>query len=279
MTPKDQNILSVVNLLVLLFCARKQHLPKLPEEDQHLLTVTKEHLQGANLSIPVFVNTLKTLHERGYLIAVSIFEDEYHEKIRDVFKDGNYNLLLEQLSVHKNNELTIEQKRIIAESFQNMAQPNSRVSNDAFLDEKITFTDLLSDTKRILDDHKDNDVSHVVLMPFRDIEKLLGKMNNGKSFDVIQDSRIWYDNTKYEFHIGDTIIPISYQGKPNVEHVVLDLLQHNMRDGVIGYEDIDGYSPSSLRGALMRFVNRNAKLKKIFKVCRDRLEFDKEAFN
>lgn len=278
MSPKDENILSVVNLLALLFCARKQQLPKLPEEDQYLLTVTKEHLKGANLSIPVFVNTLKTLHERGYLTAVSIFEDGYHEKIREVFKDENYNLLLEQLSVHKNNVLTIEQKKIFVDTLEKMAPPNLRIGNGAFLEEKITFTDLLNDSKRILNNHKDDDVSLVVLMPFRDIEKLLEKMNNGKSFDEIQDSRIWYDNTKYEFHIGNTVILVSYQGKPNIEHYVLARIYECTDESVVWYDDISDYTPRALKDALLKFLKKNKKLVNLFTVHADRLVFDKDSF-
>ena len=70
MNPKEQNIINTLNLLVLLFRVRKQAIPKLTDEQQHTLKVTKEHLATAGIAIPVFINTLKTLDDKGYLRSI-----------------------------------------------------------------------------------------------------------------------------------------------------------------------------------------------------------------
>lgn len=278
MTPKNRNILDVLNLLTLLFRVRKQAFPKLSDEEKHTLTVTKEHLQGANLSIPVFINTLNILANKGYLTAVSIFEKEYHQKMRDAFVDDNYNLVLEELSKHGLDKLSNEQKIALGQSLEKIAPPQYKLDTDALLKTDISYKDFLDDAKIAFENHTDEDVSKIILFPFRDIDFLLEKMNDGMTFDEVQDSSIWYDSMKYEFHVGDDVIPTSYQGKPNVEHYVLEKLHDCLDDGVIGYEDVDGHKQESLKSNLQKFVKKHKRLRKIFKIRKDRLEFDREAF-
>lgn len=279
MTPKNRNILDVLNLLTLLFRVRKQAVPKLSDEEQHTLTVTKEHLQGANLSIPIFINTLNTLADKGYLTAVSIFEKEYHQKMRDAFVDDNFNLALGELSRHGLDKLSSEQKIALGQSLEKLAPPQYKLDTEALIKSDISYKDFLDDAKVAFEKHSDEDISKIILFPFRDIDLLLEKMNNGSSFDEVQDSSIWYDGVKYEFHVGDDVIPTSYQGKPNVEHYVFEKLYDCFDDGVIGYEDIDGHKRESLKSNLQKFIKKHKRLRKIFKIRKDRLEFDKEAFN
>lgn len=278
MSPQDQNILDAINLLSLLFRARKQKLPKLSDEEQHTLTVTKEHLAGADISIPVFLNTLKTLNGKGYLTSIGIFENEYHDKIREVFEEKKYNSIIQELSKHSLNNLPAEQKEAIAEELRRMAPPNVEVDTDSIIDQEINLTDFLDEGRKVFADHKDDDVAVVLLVPFRDIDTLLEKMNAGESFDEIQDSCVWYDPEKYEFHVGEDVVSTAYQAKPNVEHDVLSRLVEDLDEGVIWFDDIEHRTPRSLKDALLKFVDKNDKLKEVFAVHHDRLEFDKEAF-
>lgn len=222
MIPKDQNILNTLNLLTLLFRANQQKIPKLFDEELHTLTVTKEHLEVGNITIPIFINTLNTLHTKGYLFAVSIFEHEYHAKIRESASEELQTEVLEALKEKGIEEIPLEVKIMFAEALEKMAPPgaNFKIDRKVIAEDKIKFKDFLDETQALRAGHKDTDVSVIILLPFRDTQKLLDEMNRGESFDDIQDSGIWYDPIKYEFHVGDKIIPTSYQGKANVEHEV-----------------------------------------------------------
>lgn len=278
MDQKDINLLDTLNLLTLLFRANQQKVPKLSEEEQHTLTVTKEHLDGAKIPIPVFLNTLKTLSDKGYLTALGVFENEYHQEIRNVFEEKQYSQIISKISDNGLNELSEAQKTALADGIEKMLPPGTNFDRKGFIQEGVTLKDILDDSRKVLKDHKDEDVAVVILFPFRDINTLLEKMNLGQSLSQIQDSGVWYDSVKYEFHIGDEIIPVSYQGKPNVEHFVLEKLNDCLADGLIGFEDITAHTPSSLRHSLLRFVEKDERLRSIFKVHSDRLAFDKEAF-
>jgi len=278
MSPKDTNILNALNLLTLLFRSNKQKSPKLSEEETHTLTVTEQLLAKADINLPVFLNTLTTLADKGYLFAVGIHDDEFHEKIREGFKEESYNQALEEISKAGIDKLTVQQKTVIAQAFQKMMPANAQVDLDDFINDDISIKEILDDARNVYKDHKDGEVAKILLMPFRDIDVLLTKMNDGKSFDEIQDSEIWYDEKNLEFRIGDIKILTKYQGKPNVEHYVLILIKDSLNDGVIWYDDIEQRSARSLKDSLLKFINKDQRLQDVFTVHTNRLEFSKEAF-
>jgi hypothetical protein len=278
MSPKDTNILNALNLLTLLFRSKKQKSPKLSEEETHTLTVTEQLLAKADINLPVFLNTLTTLADKGYLVAVGIHDDEFHEKIREGFKEESYNQALEEISKAGIDKLTVQQKTVIAQAFQKMMPANAQVDLDDFINDDISIKEILDDARNVYKDHKDGEVAKILLMPFRDIDVLLTKMNDGKSFDEIQDSEIWYDEKNLEFRIGDIKILTKYQGKPNVEHYVLILIKDSLNDGVIWYDDIEQRSARSLKDSLLKFINKDQRLQDVFTVHTNRLEFSKEAF-
>jgi len=84
MTPGDENILKVLNLLVLLSRAQKQPVSALPEEKQGTLILREEHVKMSGLFLPAFINTLKILSDRGYLVFVALFENESRQKIDEI---------------------------------------------------------------------------------------------------------------------------------------------------------------------------------------------------
>ncbi len=280
MTQNDKNILDALNLLSLLFRANKQKFPKLTDEEQYTLTVTKEHLENDSISVSVFINTLHVLAEHGYLIAVSIFESEYHEKIRDAFSDEVFTSAVQKLSEDSRNSLTEEQKLVFANALQELLPHNLRSEFDieGFTQEEITLTDLLSDTRKVFNNHKDGTVAKIILLPFRDIDKVRKQMNAGKTFDEILDAEVWYNDRKFEFYLKGLTIPASYQTKPNIEHYVLKLIPEHLHDGVIWYDEIEERTSRSIKDALLKFVAKNNKLQDIFTVHINRLEFDVEVF-
>ena len=278
MTPNQKNILDTLNLLALLFRANKQKMPKFSEEERHTLTVTEEHLSKADITIPVFLNTLTSLGDKGYLIAVGIHENEYHDKIREAFSDNVYEQVLKETSEGGLEKLSDEQKLEIATAFKKMAPKNVDIDVNYFVEEEITIKDILDDTRNAFKDHKNGVVAKVLLMPFRDINRLLKHMNEGKTFEEVLDSDIWYDDKNYLFFMGKKSISTAYNSKPNIEHSVLSLIQDSLEDGVVWYDDINDRNPRSLKDALLKFVEKDERLKQIFKVHSDRLEFTIEPF-
>jgi hypothetical protein len=278
MTPRDENVLKVLNILTTLFHSRKQKIPKLSKEEQHILIVTEEHIAKENITIFTFLNTLRVLNEMGYLMATGIFENEYHEKIRDAFKDENYNFAQAELSKINNGKLTTEQKEVLANEIKRMLPPGEIFDQEAFDREDITYKELFDPAKLLLENHKDDEVAIVTLMPFRDIDRLFEKMNAGQGLDEIQDTSNWYDGHNCVFHLGTKTVSAMYHGKANVEHDILKRIKECLHDGVVWYEDVSEHKPTSLRRRLIDFVNKDEELKNIFTVYSDRLEFDKEAF-
>lgn len=285
MNPKEQNIINTLNLLVLLFRVRKQAIPKLTDEQQHTLKVTKEHLLTAEISIPIFINTLKTLDEKGYLIAVSIFEEKFHSEVKKFFSEEKYQEILKQIETIDTESLSEKLKVGIVDALEKKAPANHELDRAGLMNEEITLKILLGDARSVLADHTSEDISLIILMPFRSIERLLEKMNDGIKFDEIQDAGIWYDPTKYLFHIGDAP-PIStiYNGKPNKEHFALSALMYEAEETRIDYIDIPEFDDTntketekkSYRDALNRFIQKHPKLTEIFTVHSDHLEVHEE---
>ncbi|MBP9759914.1 MAG: hypothetical protein KBD24_00935 [Candidatus Pacebacteria bacterium] len=279
MTPGDENILATLNLLVFLHHARKENNLNLSEEEKHLILVKQEYLNKGGISLPVFHNTLKILDKKGYLMGVSIVDDDFHEKVKGFTSEEGFGEILSKIPDVNVDFFTPNGKQFIADLVSSKIPPQYTFDVKAFEEEKITIKEVLEQTRDIFQVHNNDLVSYVILLPFRSIEKLLEKMNDGRSFEEIQDSDIWYNRSAYEFHIGDVIVPVSYQGKPNIEHDVLLKLTDSLKDGVIWFDEINTYKPRSLKDALTKFVNKNEKLSQIFTVHSNRLEFRKDIFN
>lgn len=282
MTPKEQNILDTLHLLVLLFRARKQQIPKLSEEEQHTLRVLKEHLAGANLTIPVFANTLELLDRKGYLMAVSIFGQKGHDDIAQILDDKKYAEALALIEDPDAEVFKPEGKQKIAELIASKLPVNYSIDTKALAEEKISIREILDDTRNVLKGHTPEEVSVVILMPFRSIERLLDKMQDGMKFDEIQDAGVWYDARRYQFHFGDEVVDTARGANPNIEHFILMELFTPPKP-VVDYMNVPEFSKDTpakrnkrCSDALRSFVKKHSRLSEIFKVHSDRLEIKKE---
>ena len=278
-TPKEQNILATLNLLVLLLRARKQTIPPLTEEQKHTLKVTKEHLTTAGISIPVFANTLQILAEKGYLLGVTIFEDKFHSEIQKALSDENLQQKIAGLGKIDTSEFMRQFKEHFADSLEKIIPANMVLDRDALMEDKdITLPSIIGDALGALAGHTSDDVAIVPLMPFRSIERVLEKMNDGVKFDEVQDVGIWYDSKNYVFHIDEDTVSTAYQHKPNKEHYVLSVLFGKGGESIIDYTDVPEFDNShdgemrSYRDALDRFIRKHPELPKIFIVHADHLE-------
>ena len=279
MSPQDQNILNVLNLLTLLFRSQKQNSPRLSPDQQHTLRVTKEHLVSNEITIAVFINTLNILSDKGYLLSVAIFEEKFHSEIREFYGD-KYPVVIEQLNKLDLTDAMKTAKEKMADTFEKMKPADYVFDREEFVKSDMTFVDLLQDVKPLYENHTNDDVALVILMPFRSIDRLLKKLNQGMKFDDIQDAGIWYDSQNYLFNISDRTIPTSHQNKPNKEHFALLALFSTPEQRIIDFDDIPEFDSSNENerkayyDALNRFLKKDSELPKIFDLHKGHLELN-----
>ena len=278
MTPANELIYKTLSLLTMLSRSRQQFLPKLSEEEKSTITISKQVLNDAGLTVPQLSNSLQKLNDKGYLQAVTIFDDSLRTEINNTLNSDDYNVALQELKKLETVEFSEKLKLSLREDLKKLVPQGMDMREEKFDMEDITLSNIIERGTQELQKLRPDDMAIVVLMPFRNIEVLHTKIGDGEKFEDIQDSGIWYDPTKFEFHLDGEIIPTHYQGKPNIEHDALLRLVDDFEDGVIYYDDIENRTDRSLKDSLLKFVDKNEKLKDIFIVHYDHLEFSKEAF-
>ena len=262
----------------MLFKARKLTVPKPSEEEQHVLTIIKEHVTDADITIPALYNCLDALDRKGYLVAFVLHEQELRNDMQKLYGSTQFEKTVAELKKLEGNTLSVEQKQKIADALKKRLPPGMDFPEQDFLNEELSISNLLEETRDVIEYQKEDMVATIVLLPFRSIEWLLEQMNTGLPFDDIKDPGVWYDPSKYEFHIAGETISTSYQGKLNIEHDVLMQLHNFLDDGVIYYDEIDTHKPKAIKDAFTRFIKKHPELPNIFTVHLDRLEFDKTSF-
>lgn len=277
MSPGEKNIFDTVNLLVLIFRTQK-FTPNLSPEERHTLRITREHLNIAGLTIPVFHNTLQELNAKGYIFALTVFEEKYQPEILKFLDNAEYEKISNELKVTDTTELDNVLKQVSLKILKEHLPPNIPVSEEELSAEDVNAASLLDYARDGLKGYTPDVISIVVLSPFRSIEQLLSKLNSGTPFVEIKDAGIWYDPDKYEFHFDDISVSTAYQGKPNREHFVLMALFKQFEENRIDYTDIpeldsDHVEPEkkSYRDALNRFIKKHPRLSQIFSVHADHL--------
>lgn len=279
MSPRDQNILATLNILVLVFRAQKQMFPKLTDEQKHTLKITKEHLSIAGITSPVFINTLQELAQSGYLLAGnSVFESKYHDEILKVLDDEHYEKIQTELQKVDTSVLEEKLKVMAADMIEKTAPAYIPVDRAEVMKEEVSMTALLDGFRDAYKGYTPDVVSVIILSPFRSIERLLEQVNAGVAFDDVKDEGIWYDPMAYEFHFDETAISTAYQGKPNKEHFALQALFNQFDESRIDFADIPEFDTDNKEkdrkayfDALNRFIKKHPRLSEIFGVHSDSL--------
>jgi len=284
MSPKEQNILDTLNLLVLLFHSRKTTLPRLSEEESHTLFVTKEHLEGAKISIPVFINTLEILATKGYLAYVPMHEQKMHDEINEFKNSPLYPETIDKIRQSTTEEQNTNLKTGIATIFENTIPKHMSYDKEGLMADPFTIADLFEQGLKLVSNQSERTISIIILMPFRSVERLLEKMNGGMKFDEVQDAGIWYDSDNKRFHFGEESIDTVYQGEPSKFHFVLESLFNQKEDGVIDFSSNTEFNTHAdpreenkrFYLSLNHFVKKHPELARIFTVHADRLEVNKD---
>lgn len=279
MTPRDQNILATLNILVLVFRSQKHMFPKRSEKMQHTLQITQEHLAQAGINIPVFINTLQELANNGYLLAGnSVFESKYHDEFLKVLDDVQYEKIQTELEKVDTSELEQKLKILAADMLEKTAPAYIPVDREEVMKEDVSMKSLLEEFREAYKGYTPDVVSVIILSPFRSVERLLEQVNAGIRFDDVKDEGIWYEPSAYEFHFDDTVVSTGYQGKPNKEHFALQALFNQFEEPRIDYTDIPEFdkdnkekSRKAYFDALNRFIKKHSRLSEIFSVHSDAL--------
>ncbi len=277
MTPREQNILAVLNVLRLLFHARKQ-VPHLKDEEQHTLRITYEHINLSALTVPVFLNTLTQLDSKGYLVGFYVFEQKAHPEIQKFLADENYEKVLNELANLDTTDFVEALNLAGTDMIEKTIPANIFIPKEVFLENDMNIKDVLDAARDAIKGNPPEVVATIVLSPFRSIERLLEKMNNGISFEDVKDAGIWYDPERYEFHFDDQTVSVGYQNKPNKEHFALKALFNQFSENRIDYTDIPEFEQNKMKAekisykdALNRFVKKHPRLSQIFSVHADHL--------
>lgn len=276
----DKNILDTLNLLALLLRARIQNNSALTEEQQHTLSVTQEHLTKAQISVPLFLNTLQTLGDKGYLIAVSTFEDDFRKQIGEALTEENFDKLLTEVERTDTGAVVQKIQEVARAYIDKIAPSNFKPDWSAEPLEEMTFASMLSDGREAMVNSSPDTVSTVIILPFRSIERLLEKINSGMSFNEVQDAGIWYDASKYEFHFHEQVLNTANRGTPTTAHFILDALFSKTDETVIDYADVaefdadrDSVKENKKHADAMRhFVSKHSVVYDVFKIYSDRVE-------
>ncbi len=285
MTPKDKNILDILNLLVLLHRSKKQMLPKQPEEELDMLLVTEEHLQMSGLTMPVFLNALDLLGSKGYALYMSPFAKQAREEIARYQKSDDFSKAMAILAKQDSKEMNLKLREAIATDLPKIAPKDMTLDMKALMnDDQITIENLLREANAHVLTYTPDTIATVMLLPFRRIERLLEKMNSGMKFDEVQDAGIWYDSIKFEFRFGEKIVSTAYNNTPMLVHFILDTLFNELQDLSMDYSECSEFSRQNNKAkekkkfsdAMRGFVSKNPELSKIFRFHSNGIEIQKE---
>ena len=243
---RDEIIRKTASLLSLHFQQKRMFtLPK--TEERYTLHIKKEHISDAGLTIPDFLLSADILAEKGYLVC-SRLVDENNRNIMKQFIDDpsqfpEINAVMEKL----NQPDTLQKLHDdVMVAFKNVKPKNMEM--DLRDDEKPDYTmeDVLNDGIKGIGTDLIDLVAVVILMPFRDIERVYNKMQSGLTFDQVKDPGLWYEADKYTLHFEDKEIILEHQNKPNISHYALMAL-FDKKEHFLDYVDIPQFDPQKDR--------------------------------
>lgn len=277
MNPHEKTLLLVLDLLTMLHRSRTQQNPKLPEEEQIILIITKEHIALTGLTVPTFINTLNKIGHKGYLFAFSIYEKKYHSLFREFQTPQFRKKFIAAIESDQKNKIPKSENIKIGDPFLKLVPDKFKADASEALNEDLTYSQLLQDSQAIFKDHNEKVVSYVILSPYRKIEKLLSKLEVGDKFEDIQDQEIWYNFILNTFHYNGGALDI---GKTKRAKEVFKALFSQDRPSVIFFDEVpessqDAFNKKEQKAyydSINGFLSKDLKLKKIFSLHQDRLE-------
>lgn len=273
MSPKDQNILETLNILTLSYRSQKTCLLPLSEEQRHTLFITKENVEGTKISIPTFINTLETLATSGYLSYTPMHEQKFHDEFKSFIDSPLYSDAINQIKSSQTEEATLELKSGIATIFENTIPKDYSYDKDGLMAEPLGIADLFVQGLNVMKGKPEQTIAVVILMPFRSIDRLLSKMNDGIKFDHVKDPGLWYDSQNFILHFEEDSIHTKYN-KLSYVHFAMQSLFNNEEITELYYAEIPEFDTSketqkelkAYYDSLKGFIDANPKLETVFSI-------------
>lgn len=282
MAPLEDNLIKTLNLLTYLSRQNNVAIPKLSDEKLHTLCINEDNASRLSIDIYTFINTLETLAEKSYLAYIPLIDKNWRTKLKEFDESPDKTEVLKVLQSPENESIDQNFKEGIAIIFENAIPKNHQFDREGLMASDTTFSGVIEMGLEKLKNLDDDVLVLVILMPFRSIDRLLRKLNEGLKFSEIQDAGIWYDSERFIFHIGDRKIETSYNGKPNKEHFALTALFNNPGENNLDYDDIPEFDSTNdgerkaYYDALSAFTKKDPELPKIFDIHNGYFEINKD---
>lgn len=284
MLPRDEKILKALELVIPLYTSKQLFSGNLPDEEKAILTVSKQLILSSGLTIMEFVYSLRQLSEKGYTQHFIIFDDHARAKLDEALQNQQLESEFKKVEQLDTPEMSEKIKNKAIESFSKIANKGNELTLEDVKDENFKLSDAAKDGINLYKRLRPDEIGLVLILPFRNLERLQEKMQNGMKFTEVQDVNIWYDSKNFKLHVGKTIFNASNRGSRTRVHYILDAIFNKDRQDklILDYSSVEhfnyagGVAKENKRHYLsMRtFLKTNGKLRDIFYNYSDRLEIN-----
>lgn len=272
---QEQDLKLTLNQLIVLHRQQQVFKNVWTTEQLNTLQIKKEHVIDAGLTIPVFLNTLDEIANKGYISYTPIVDQNYRNQLADA-KAGDYKAeIADTLSKVDTPEAQQKLKAGIATIFKNTMPHDYEFDEAGFMASEISIKDLMTVGMQAITDTTDL-VAVVVLMPFRSIKRLLSQMNKGVAFADVKDPGLWYDAELHVLHFNGSQYPTKYRNDPSKTHFVFQTLFLSPNN-TLDYSAIpEPNTNKTYFDSLRHFVEKYPELIHVFAIYSDRIQIKPE---
>ncbi len=273
-------ILKTLELLKMLSASRQHFFANATPEERSTLTITKQLIVDAGLTIPEFTNAIQILSEQGYIWHVIIFDDRIREHVPIILNPQVSQAIIKRLE--SSPEYLSNLKLDVLKHFKTALPAGTKIDIEDFFDNEISVKEAAQIGIEVFKKWDTKDIATVILMPFKDIRRLLSRLKDGEDFDKATKEGFWYNQNTYEFYIDEKVIKTSYQGKPNKEHFVLVEFFNKSDSTTFDYDELPNFDKAigtePYRDAMRKFLKKHPKLKTLFTVHEYNTEFHPQRY-
>ena len=122
-------------------------------------------------------------------------------------------------------------------------------------------------------------VAVVILLPFRNIYRLLSKMNTGTSFDYVKDPGLWYNPQSFTLYCDDKEYSTKYRNDPTLVHFIFESLFKQPNE-TLDYSNVE--TDKTIRAcfdSLLHLIKKYPELEPVFSITKGSIEIKPEYLN
>ena len=244
----DSDIIKTLNILIYL----KDSI-KINHNNFELLQIKTDYLNNENLTIGDFINSLKLLSQNLYILFFVFFDKDILKEINKEYKKKD-NIELEKINKIAYEYMDKNKKRI----YEELSKTYNAFSKNIEIDKEEWIIFLENFRKNF----SEKIIAYVYIIPDKNINNLLNKMNNGESFSYIIGLKLGLNALASELLIKEYKLHL----KQNFPYA--QILKHMFDNGKEKQYDIEN-----------DFIFKgypNIKYKKIYDSC---MAFNKRVYN